>query len=69
MAGYKSNSNKSVAFLYDNLHNSHKQYKVFGVTLTKQEKDLIDKNFKSLKKEIKEDQKMERSPMLVDWQG
>jgi hypothetical protein len=26
-----------------------------GVTLTKQVKDLYDKNFKSLKKEIKED--------------
>ena len=35
-----------------------------GVTLTKQVKDLYDKNFKSLKKEIK--QKVERSPMLMD---
>jgi hypothetical protein len=29
--------------------------KYLGVTLTKQVKDLCDKNFKSLKKEIKED--------------
>jgi hypothetical protein len=29
--------------------------KCLGVTLTKQVKDLCDKNFKSLKKEIKED--------------
>jgi hypothetical protein len=29
--------------------------KYFGVTLTKEVKDLYDKNFKSLKKEIKED--------------
>jgi type III secretory pathway component EscV len=29
--------------------------KYLGVTLTKQMKDLYDKNFKSLKKEIKED--------------
>ena len=29
--------------------------KYFGVTLTKQVKDLYDKNFKSLKKEIEED--------------
>jgi hypothetical protein len=29
--------------------------KYFGVTLTKEGKDLYDKNFKSLKKEIKED--------------
>ena len=28
--------------------------KYFGVTLTKEVKDLYDKNFKSLKKEIKE---------------
>jgi hypothetical protein len=43
--------------------------KYFGVTLTKEVKDLYDKNFKSLKKEIKErSQKMERSPMLMNWQ-
>jgi hypothetical protein len=35
--------------------------KYLGVTLTKQVKDLYDKNFKS-------SQKMERSPMLMDWQ-
>ena len=29
--------------------------KFLGVTLTKEVKDLYDKNFKSLKKEIKED--------------
>jgi hypothetical protein len=29
--------------------------KYLGVTLTKKVKDLYDKNFKSLKKEIKED--------------
>ena len=29
--------------------------KYFGVTLTKEVKDLYDKNFKSLKKEIEED--------------
>ena len=29
--------------------------KYLGVTLTKEVKDLYDKNFKSLKKEIKED--------------
>ena len=36
--------------------------KYLGVTLTKEVKDLYDKNFK------KETQKMERSPMLMDWQ-
>jgi hypothetical protein len=37
--------------------------KYLGVSLTKQVKDLHDKNFKSLKKETEE---MERSPMLMD---
>jgi hypothetical protein len=42
--------------------------KYLGVTVTKQVKDLYDKNFTSLKKEIEENlQKMERSPMLMDW--
>ena len=43
--------------------------KYLGVTLTKQVKDLYDNNFKSLKKEMKDYQKMERSPMLIDWQN
>ena len=68
MAGYKINSNKSVAFLYSKDKQSRKEIrettpvtmvansiKYFGVTLTKQVKDLYNKNFKSLKKEIKED--------------
>jgi hypothetical protein len=37
------------------LHNSHKNIKYLGVTLTKEVKDLYDKNFKSLKEEIEED--------------
>ena len=42
--------------------------KYLGVTLTKEVKDLFDKNFKSLKKEIEEDtRKWEESPMLMDW--
>jgi hypothetical protein len=39
----------------DTLKNSYKQYKILGVTLTKQVKDLYNKNFKSLEKEIEED--------------
>ena len=55
--GYKINSNKSVAFLYTKDKQAEEkklaiqhpsQYLV--VTLTKQAKDLYDKNFKSLKK-------------------
>jgi hypothetical protein len=66
VAGYKINSNKSVAFLYTNEKQTEKEIsetspltiatnskKYLGVTLTKQVKDLYDNNFKYLKKEIK----------------
>jgi hypothetical protein len=68
VAGYKINSNKSVAFLYTKDKQAEKEIrettsfkivtniiKYLGVILTKEVKDLHDKNFKSLKKEIKED--------------
>ena len=68
MGGYKIKSNESVAFLYSNDKEAEKEIrettpftivtnniKYIGVTLTKEVKDLYDKNFKSLKKEIKED--------------
>jgi hypothetical protein len=68
MAGYKTNSNKSVAFLYSKDKQAEKEIrettpfiivtnnmKSLAVTLAKQVKDLYDKNFKSQKKEIKED--------------
>jgi hypothetical protein len=38
------------------------------VTLTKEEKDLYDKNFKSLKKEIKEDLRRWKD-LLCSWNG
>jgi hypothetical protein len=68
VAGYKINSNKSMAFLCTKDKQAEKEIrettpisivtnniKYLGVTLTKEVKDLYDKNFKSLKKEIKED--------------
>jgi hypothetical protein len=67
VAGYKIKSNKSVAFLYtkDKQHEKEirestpftivtNNIKYFGVTQTKEVKDLYDKNFKSLKKEIED---------------
>jgi hypothetical protein len=68
VAGNKINSNKSVVFFYSKVKWTEKEIremtpfsmvtnnmKYHGVTLTKQVKDLYDKNFKSLKKEIEED--------------
>jgi hypothetical protein len=68
VAGYKINLNKSVAFLYTKDKQTEKEIrettpftivtnniKYLGVTLTKEVKDLYDKNFKFLKKEIEED--------------
>jgi hypothetical protein len=65
VAGYKVNSNKSVASLYSKDKQTENEVrettpftivtnniKYLGVTLTKQVKDLYDKNLKSLKKEI-----------------
>ena len=68
VAGYKIISNKLVAFLYTKDKQAEKEIreitpfkivtnniKYLGVILTKEVKDLYDKNLKSLKKEIKED--------------
>ena len=68
VAGYKINLNKSMAFLYTKDKWTEKEIreitpftiitnniKYLGGTLTKEVKDLYDKNFKSLKKEIGED--------------
>jgi hypothetical protein len=61
VAGYKINSNKLAAFLYTNDNQAEKEIretisftiatnnmKHLGITLSKQEKDLYDNNFKSL---------------------
>jgi hypothetical protein len=66
VAGYKINSNKSVIFPYTKDKQAEKKLgktpftivtdniKYLGVTLTKKVKDLYDKTFKSLKKEIED---------------
>ena len=70
VTGYKINSNKSVVFLYSKDKQAEKQIRettpftivtnniiYLGMSLTKEVKDLYDKNLKSLKKEIEEDLK------------
>ena len=67
VAGYKIISNRSMALLYTKDKQDDKEIrettpftivtnniKYLGVTLTKEMKDLYDKNFKSLKKENEE---------------
>jgi hypothetical protein len=67
VAGYKINSNKSVPSSTERINRLRKKLgeitpftivtnniKYLDVTLTKQVKDLYDKNFKSLKKEIED---------------
>jgi hypothetical protein len=67
VAGYKINSNKSMAFLYTKNKQAEKEIrkitpftivtnniKYHDMTLTKEVKHLYDKNFKSLKKEIED---------------
>jgi ribosome biogenesis protein Nip4 len=67
VAGYKVNSNKSMAFLYTKDKEAVKEIrettpftivpnniKYLGMTLNKEVKDLYDKNLKSLKKEVKD---------------
>jgi len=79
VAGYKINSNKSVAILYSKDKEAEKEskemtpftmitnnIKYLGVTLTKQGNELYDKYFKSLKKEIEED--LRRWKDLLDQQ-
>jgi hypothetical protein len=77
---YKINSNKSVAFFYSKNKQAEKEIRemtpftivtnnitYLGVTITKQVKDLCDKNSKSLKKEIEDLRKWKDVP--CSWAG
>jgi hypothetical protein len=79
VAGYKINSNKSVAFLYSKDKFSEKEIresisftivtnniKYLGMTRAKLVKNLYEKIFMSLNKP--RTQNMERFPMVMDWQ-
>jgi hypothetical protein len=80
VAGYKINLQKSLAFLYTSNEQIEKEYletipftiaskkiKYLGVNLTKDVNDLYKENYKLLKKEIEQDYRRWRSPMLMDW--
>ena len=68
VAGYKTNAQKSLAFLYTNVEKSEreimetlpfiiatKRIKYLGINLPKETKDLYAENYKTLMKEIIDD--------------
>ena len=55
VSGHKINTQKSVSFLYTHLLLKQKKY--LGINLNKEVKDLYSENYRTLKKEIKEDAK------------
>jgi hypothetical protein len=83
IAGYKINTQKSLLYTNNKFglrrkygnntfhRNLKKSIKYLGITLSKQLKVLYDQNFKTLKKEIEDDQyqKVERPPMFMDLVG
>ena len=79
VAGYKINTQKSLAFLYTNKEKTErknketitfttatKKIKYLGVYLLKETKHLYIENYKTLMKEIKE---MEKYTVFVDWKN
>ena len=81
VAGYKINTQKSLAFLYTNNEKVEKEIKetipftiatkrirYLGVYLPKETKDLYIENCKTLMKEIKEDTNSWRN-MFMDWKN
>ena len=80
VAGYKINIQKLVAFLYTNNEIWERESlkipfkiasknKILRNKLTKEVKDSYSWDDKTLIKEIEDDTKMERYPMLLDWKN
>ena len=78
VAGYKINTQKSLAFLYTNKEKSEreikesipfitatKRIKYLGINLPKKTKELYTENYKTLVKKIKDDKQMERYSMFL----
>ena len=81
VAGYKINTQKSIAFLYINNERSEreiqetisftiasKRIKYLGISLSKETKILYSKNYKTLLKEIKDDTNRWKD-ILCSWNG
>ena len=81
VAGYKINTQKSLAFLYTNNEKSEraikesipltiatKSIKYLGINLPKEKKELYTENYKTLMKEIKDDIKRWRD-IPCSWVG
>ena len=79
VAGYKINTQKSLAFLYTNNEKTErdikeiipftiatKRIKYLGIYLPKETKDLYIENYKTLIKEIKEDTNVGKYTMFMD---
>ena len=80
VAGYKINTQKSLAFLYTNNEKVEKEIKetipftiamkrikYLGIYLPKETQGLYIKNYKTLMKEIKEDTNRWKYTMFMDW--
>ena len=80
VAGYKINTQKSLAFLYTNekseteikesipFTTATKRIKYLGINLPKETKELYTENYKTLMKQIKDDINMWRD-ILCSWVG
>ena len=79
---YKINAHKSLVFLYTNNEKTEreiketipfttamKRIKYLGINLHKETKDLYIEKYKTLMKEIKEDTKMEKYTMFLEWKN